>query len=212
MDVSEMYDYRVDSERRIAFSRGDVRGHGLHLTCRVRKAPHSVQCSQTPSKPGRELCWRDATEHGSGERRRGHVGAQGAHSPRAPHRAPSKLPGVGPCCNLRIAPCVWQALLLLFKADPAPEKRGHKAVLPLAQAYAKNPKHKHHAVAGEMIKLLSDIKYVETKKPALEEKVKKMIETETIRLKRNTQIVAVLLLGTAVYFYFFHGLGADQEL
>ena len=100
LDVSEMY--IVDSERRVAFSLGDGRGHGLHLTCRVRKAPHSVQCSQTPSKPGRELCWRDATEHGSGERRRGHVGAQGAHSPRAPHRAPSKLPGVGPCCNLSL--------------------------------------------------------------------------------------------------------------
>ena len=39
-----------------------------------------------------------------------------------------------------------------------------------------------------------------------------MMEEEAIRLKRNTQIVAVLLLGTAVYFYFFHGLGADQEL
>ena len=107
---------------------------------------------------------------------------------------------------------MWQALLLLFKADPAPEKRGHKAVLPLALAYAKNPKHKHHAVAGEMIKLLSDIKYVETKKPALEEKVKKMMEEEYIRIKRNTKIVSALLLGTAVYFYFFHGLGADQEL
>ena len=131
---------------------------------------------------------------------------------RAPHRAPSKLPGVGPYCNLNSFPCVWQALLLLFKADPAPEKRGHKAVLPLAQAYAKNPKHKHHAVAGEMIKLLSDIKYVETKKPALEEKVKKMMEEEYIRIKRNTKIVSALLLGTAVYFYFFHSLGADQEL
>ena len=210
MDVSEMY--IVDSERRVAFSLGDVRGHGLHLTCRVRKAPHSVQCSQTPSKPGRELCWRDATEHGSGERRRGHVGAQG--DTLAPSPAPRALEASRrrPVLQPQFAPCVWQALLLLFKADPAPEKRGHKAVLPLAQAYAKNPKHKHHAVAGEMIKLLSDIKYVETKKPALEEKVKKMMEEEAIRLKRNTQIVAVLLLGTAVYFYFFHGLGADQEL
>jgi hypothetical protein len=45
-----------------------------------------------------------------------------------------------------------------------------------------------------------------------DEDVKKMMEEEYIRIKRNTKIVSALLLGTAVYFYFFHSLGADQEL